>query len=327
MLARLASARRRSTPSAARWVLEIGSPVNQVAPVTLAGGPSFPVGTTIFGNGPSGSIAIGGAVTAAGAPIAFTGPVMLLANATIDTTKAGSFPNGGGVTFTASLDGSAASAQSLGITSGAGAVTFSGNVGATTRLDAVTLTAGAIAFDGTVASASMAATSSGAITVGAILTASGSVSLVASGNLTLAGAVTGSGSGDAVVLATGGVFDNAAGSAGVVANGGGRWLIWSQNPANDTVGGLAFAFKQYDAFYVPPLMVQGSGNGLLYTIAPQVTVSLVGSVTKTYDGSTNATLTPANYALTGALSGDTVVPSTPTSGSYASANAGPGLHR
>ena len=96
------------------------------------------------------------------------------------------------------------------------------------------------------------------------------MALTAGGNLTLdAGAtVTGSGAGNAVVLATGGVFDNLAGSGGVVANGGGRWLIWSQNPTSDTVGGLPFAFKQYGATFGVTTPA-GAGDGLLYTLAAQ----------------------------------------------------------
>ncbi|HEX5841612.1 MAG TPA: YDG domain-containing protein [Pseudomonas sp.] len=68
----------------------------------------------------------------------------------------------------------------------------------------------------------------------------------------------------------------------------------------------------------------GSGNGFLYTLAPTLTAQLVGSVTKTYDGTASATLSAANYSLSGSIDGDTVLLSTPTTGSYDSPNVGTG---
>ncbi|WP_404710695.1 YDG domain-containing protein [Sphingomonas sp. MMS24-J13] len=54
-----------------------------------------------------------------------------------------------------------------------------------------------------------------------------------------------------------------------------------------------------------------------------LTAGLTGAVTKTYDGTTAATLAAGNYALTGAIASDTVAIAT-TAGSYDSKNAGTG---
>ena len=124
------------------------------------------------------------------------------------------------------------------------------------------------------------------------------------GNITVNGTITASGAGDSIVLAAAGNFVNNAGAA-ALNPGPGRWLVWSTNPASDTRGGLAYAFKQYDATYgVTP--VAGVGNGFLYSVAPSITPSLTGTVTKVYDGTTTATLTPGNYVASGAIDGDSV---------------------
>ena len=57
-----------------------------------------------------------------------------------------------------------------------------------------------------------------------------------------------------------------------------------------------------------------------------LTASLTGSVVKTYNGTTAASLTPSNYSLTGGIiSGDTVSLNDPTTGTYATKDAGTNL--
>ncbi|WP_267383142.1 YDG domain-containing protein, partial [Sphingomonas sp. GC_Shp_6] len=56
--------------------------------------------------------------------------------------------------------------------------------------------------------------------------------------------------------------------------------------------------------------------------AKALTASLTGGVAKTYDGTTAATLTGGNYALTGAVAGDAVALNNPISGSYDTKNVG-----
>ena len=141
------------------------------------------------------------------------------------------------------------------------------------------------------------------------------------GNITVNGTITASGAGDSIVLAATGNFVNNAGAA-ALNPGPGRWLVWSTNPALDTRGGLPFSFKQYNASYgVTP--VAGTGNGFLYSVAPSITPSLTGSVMKAYNGTTAATtLTPANYAVSGAIDGDIVTLNNPASGTYDTRNVG-----
>jgi hypothetical protein len=61
-------------------------------------------------------------------------------------------------------------------------------------------------------------------------------------------------------------------------------------------------------------------------IAPTtLTAGLTGTVSSTYNGTTVATLSPDNYTLTGVVPGNQVTLNDPTSGSYASKNAGTGI--
>ena len=70
--------------------------------------------------------------------------------------------------------------------------------------------------------------------------------------------------------------------------------------------------------------VLGTGNGFLHTVAPSVMPSLTGVVTKVYDGTTAATLTPANYSFAGAIDGDTIALGNATAGTYDTKNVGAG---
>ncbi|HEX4152333.1 MAG TPA: YDG domain-containing protein, partial [Steroidobacteraceae bacterium] len=144
----------------------------------------------------------------------------------------------------------------------------------------------------------------------------------AGGNLTLAAGATVSGAGVTLGTGPGGNFVNQAGASAVSAASGTHWLIYSTNPTLDTPGGLTPSFVQYNASYgASPL---GSGSGFLYSVAPTLAVtSLNGSVPKTYDGGTTATLSGANMTVSGLLNGDTVSAGT---GSYASANAGSNIN-
>jgi len=152
-----------------------------------------------------------------------------------------------------------------------------------------------------------------------------------SGIVLNSGALTASGSGDAIVL-SGQSFQNEAGAAALSANSG-RWLVWSANEdpfdlsTGDTRDGLLYGFKQYNAIY-GTTSVEGSENGFLYTLAPTLSSSLIDSASKTYDGLSNiTTLTEANYgAITGAVDGDTVTLSKPTTGELASQNVGENIN-
>ena len=123
---------------------------------------------------------------------------------------------------------------------------------------------------------------------------------VGSGGITLNGSLTADGN---ITFATAGKFTNNFGANALTANGG-RWLVYSANPSLDTPDGLLPGFIQYNAPYSKSPL--GTGNGFLYSLAPVVDVSLTGTVSKTYDGTTVAPLDQANYHYTGAQSGDTL---------------------
>ena len=129
-------------------------------------------------------------------------------------------------------------------------------------------------------------------------------------------------SGDGIVLA-GKTFVNNTGATALSSGAGSRWLVWSGDPENDTRGALANDFKQYNATY-GSTTVLGAGNGFLYTLAPAITPSLTGSVSKTYDGTGAAVLAAGNYSISGAVDGDTVTLNNPASGTFSNKNVGTG---
>ena len=86
------------------------------------------------------------------------------------------------------------------------------------------------------------------------------------GVLGAAGQLAASGTGDAIVL-SGSRFVNSAG-AGALTAANGRWLVWSSNPnpfggaTPDNRGGLAYDFKQYNAFFgvTPPAQAPATAS-------------------------------------------------------------------
>src|SRR5204863_6767898 len=95
-----------------------------------------------------------------------------------------------------------------------------------------------------------------------------------SGDLSLGGNVTATGTGDTIVLAAAANFDNS-GAYSLDPNtaGGGRWLVYSTNPASDNRGGLVYGFKQYNATHGVTSVADSTNNGFLYTVAPSITAS------------------------------------------------------
>jgi filamentous hemagglutinin family protein len=141
------------------------------------------------------------------------------------------------------------------------------------------------------------------------------VAATATGTLTLTSGGRATGSGNVVLTA--GVFVNQRG-ADALASSGGTWRVYSAAPANDMVGGLTPDFYQYAA--PAGATALGTGNGLFYSIAPTVGVTL-GVVTKTYDGTTTALLDDGNTTVTGLINGD----DWSLDGAYATKDAGTGL--
>ena len=158
---------------------------------------------------------------------------------------------------------------------------------------------------------------------GDISTTASTVNVLSGGNITFSTGQTLDVGTGIVNLVAGGNFINNSGASAISTSGDGRWLIWSSNPANDTRGGLAYDFKQYNATYGSTAVAGGAAeDGFLYTLAPTITASLTGTVSKTYDATIAATLVAGNYTTSGAIDSDIVSLNNPTSGTYDTKNVG-----
>lgn len=147
-----------------------------------------------------------------------------------------------------------------------------------------------------------------------------------SNDLTLAGNITasGTGAGTSVTLASAQNFINSSNS-NITAGAGSRWLVYSSNPANDASGAsllVASDFKQYNTAFGGSIL--GTGDGFIYTLAPQITASLGGSATKTYDATIAAPIGLLTLAHSGEIDGDVATLAPLTSATYDNINAGVG---
>ncbi|TAN43305.1 MAG: filamentous hemagglutinin N-terminal domain-containing protein [Nitrospirae bacterium] len=147
-------------------------------------------------------------------------------------------------------------------------------------------------------------TTSGDITLGNITAGSILVNNqgpTAGTNLSIlnATALTASNSGDAIILNAGssGNFVNNAGATGLSAASG-RWLVYSANPTNTTEGVTGYN-KRYNTTY-PSTTGVGTGNYMLYSIAPTLTVT--ASDATRAEGEANPTFA---YNATGFIDSDT----------------------
>lgn len=196
---------------------------------------------------------------------------------------------------------------SIDLTAG-NAITLAGSVAGETAirtLGSVTLDSGSLSIGNLVSGATVQGVTSNAMTLSGV----GQVN---------AGAL----SGDSLTLVAGTTFSNTAGASALVTTAPARWLVYSNDPANDARGGLVAGFKQYNKAFGDAIPIVGTGNGWLYTVAPTATVGLTGSVSKVYDGTTLATLTAGNFLAIGGIDGDTVSVGGSTSASYDTRNVG-----
>ena len=233
--------------------------------------------------------------------------------------------------------------QGVYLTSASGDITLAGTSGVsvgslagieTTGTGAISLSStGTTGGRGVDLAGALHASGSGAIAVdsgadikvsGSIQAGSGTVAITADQALALSGnaSISSAATGTALTLAAGTTFTNTAGASALAATNG-RWLVWSQNPADDARGGLAYAFKQYNAT-VGTSTVLGSGNGFLYTLAPTIDVSLIGTISRIYDGTNAATVGAGNYLLVGMVDGDLVTIDVSGSGVFDTKNVGTG---
>ena len=131
----------------------------------------------------------------------------------------------------------------------------------------------------------------GTLTVNGAITAASISGLSATGvNLAATGTLTASGAGNAIVLDAGkGNFTNGAGAAALTVTSG-RWLIYSTDPALNTLGGLLsgnpdLLGKAY-INYAPANVIE-AGNRYLFALTPPLTVNLVPTVINEIVGISN----------------------------------------
>jgi len=185
------------------------------------------------------------------------------------------------------------------VAAGVGTLTFGSTVNGPHNL---TATADTINFGGTlgggVALGNVNLTSTSALTLPSITAASILARTTgATSDLTIASGktLTASGGGTAITLASGRNFINNAGS-GALSAASGRWLVYSTNPANDTVGSLANDFRRFTCAYGGSCPALGTGNGLLYSYTPTLTAT-PSAVGITY-GDAVPNLAGYGYAIT-----------------------------
>jgi filamentous hemagglutinin family protein len=143
----------------------------------------------------------------------------------------------------------------------------------------------------------------GNIATGSITSAKSLLLQARTGDLTLNSGTTlsSTATGNAITLAATQNFINNSGSS-ALSNPNGRWLVYSTNPTNITLGGLSSYIKRYNRTFSgnAPSTISESGNVLMYSLAPTLTIA-ASNQSKTY-GASNPTLTGT---ITGLIDGDT----------------------
>jgi hypothetical protein len=154
----------------------------------------------------------------------------------------------------------------------------------------------------------------GPLSIDGTVHSTGTVSVASHGGMafTANGKVVAEAAGDAVILASDGVFTNARGADAVSAtNAAGRWLIYTQAfgaPSGSTAGnsfngldGKSFYGSAYDFSTETFALTPNAGNRFVYAYQPILSVTPVSQVV-TYNGAIPTT----SATVTGVLSGDAV---------------------
>jgi filamentous hemagglutinin family protein len=202
-----------------------------------------------------------------------------------------------------SLSGTSDGGTGVSVLSGASVTQSSGNLslaGSTTSGTGVSLAAtstvtnngaGSLTFNGT-----------HDITVaGSVSSSNGALSLLTTGDLTIAS--TGSVSGASPVLSATGAFINNKGSNAVTATSG-RWLIYSNNPSDNTFGSLDsgnYAIWSNTYTGLPPASVTETGNRYIFAYQPTLNVTTTDA-SKTYGDAISGDLAN-NYTISGLNAG------------------------
>ncbi len=296
--------------------------------LTLAGTGNYLIDKTIQGSGglattTSGITTLSRANSYAGTTNVNAGTLTMGINNALANSSAVSVASGGtfnlaGFTDTiASLTSAAGSFVTLGngslTTSGAqtyGGQVTGGNVTlASTGGGNITANDSTNDFTGTVNLSSTGAVSITDATALTLGTVSGSSILArtlgAAADITLAAgsSLTASAAGNAITLAAGRNFINSSGSATPLTAPSGRWVVYSTNPASDTLGGMVSAFRRFSCTYAGTCPALGTGNGLLYSTTPLLTATPDALAAITY-GDAAPSLVGYTYSITGYLGSD-----------------------
>ncbi|MBI1364272.1 MAG: filamentous hemagglutinin N-terminal domain-containing protein [Proteobacteria bacterium] len=253
----------------------------------------------------------------------YNSPVALTGNTTLKTTDAD-----------ISLNNTVNGAHTLIAQAGTGTFTTGGIVGGTTPLGALTVTAdnvaigaattvtGNIALQSATAGRTIGLGDAGGLNLSAAELANLHATLVqigaaTAGNLTFGtvtlpsallvqtggtttfnGVVTANATGDALVVVSGGNVVNNGGTS-ALSSPNGRHLVYSADPAQNTLNGLTGFLPLYNASYsgTPPSSVTGTDDRFVYTFAPTLTVSVAPSTR--IEGETNPTFRATFEGLQG----------------------------
>ena len=131
-------------------------------------------------------------------------------------------------------------------------------------------------------------------------------SLASTASILTTGVLTATGAGTPLTLASGKDFTNSYG-AGALVTPSGRWLIYSDHPALNTMGGLVPDFTLNSCVYAGACgTIPGTGNGALYEYIP--TTLGISVNTSRYYGDPNPSLATLQslFVFTGFQNGDTV---------------------
>ncbi len=136
------------------------------------------------------------------------------------------------------------------------------------------------------------------------------------------GQIRASGTGNALILAAD-AFTNNAGSAVIDATNG-RYQLWTANDTGYDISDLSPDFIQYGASYgVTSISGADAEDGLFFTDTASVSPDFRTSTTKTYDGTSTATVADADIGTSGVNLNESVV-LTAGSASFDDANVGSG---
>ncbi len=202
----------------------------------------------------------------------------------VRTTGAANLTASGGVDL-GTVNAGTLTVNAGGAVTQSGAATVTGPTSVSSGANPITLDA-ANDFGGNVTVASTA----GAVLVNDVnnlqLGASSvsTLTAVAGGNLVVNGTLTASGAGDSIVLVAGptangtSAFVNNVGAGALAVPVGGRWLIYSQDPALDTQGGLVAGGalpNLYNRTFNgnPPATITQAGRHFIYSYQPLLTVT------------------------------------------------------